>query len=329
MTETARTPNPDAPPLDPHMRALLDVMARQPAVPFASIPIAQSRAALKQAWAMLDRPDVSVPREERLSIDGPHGPVPVFATWPEASPETPLPIAIYIHGGGFCRGDAAAYARQCRYFTREARCLILNVDYRLAPEHPFPQGLQDCEAVWRWALDHGAQLGGDPERIAFFGDSAGANFSAVLSLIARDAGRPAVWQGLIYPAVDLRSHLDYESRRLFDGGYYFLDRDRLYWYFDAYLRDPDNASDFRASPLFAESHADLPPALIVTAECDMLRDEGRLYHDVLLKAGSQSEYREMQGAAHGIMSFSARVPLAFEVQGLIAARLAAALHPPE
>lgn len=330
MTAIAtEAPAREASVLDPHTRALLDgIAAMAPDVPFESIPIEQSRESLRQMWALLDRPEVPVARSDRLVIDGPNGPVPLIVTWPEQAAEEKLPLALFIHGGGFCRGDAEAYHRQCCYFSREAHCITVNVDYRLAPEHPFPVGLQDAHAAWRWMGTEAASLGGDPSRMAVLGDSAGANFATVIALMAREEAVQPVWQGLIYPGVDLRCHTDYPSRRDFDGGYYFLDTDRLFWYFQNYLGDAARAEDWRASPLFAASHEGLPPALVVTAECDLLRDEAALYHKMLKAAGVDSEYRMIPGTVHGIMSFSARVPLALEVQGLVAARLRAALHPP-
>ncbi|RMF12320.1 MAG: alpha/beta hydrolase [Alphaproteobacteria bacterium] len=318
-------PGSDRAAVEPHTRRLLDRLASQQAPTMDEVPIEQSRKALKALMMELDRPAVSGVTSREDTIQGPNGPVPVTIHTP-AGASGPLPVAVYLHGGGWARGDREMYDQMCRHFARAADCVVMNVEYRLAPEHRFPQGLEDSYAAVGWAHRHAGEIGGDPDRIAVLGDSAGANFAAAIALLARDEGIAIRLQGLIYPGVDLRRSDAYPSRRKYDDIYYFLDLQRLHWYIDHYLARPEDALDFRASPILAPSHENVAPAFVLTAELDPLYDEGAAYGDTLKKAGVAVDYRCYPGTVHGFLSFSKAIPAGLEAQDWVAARLRAALH---
>jgi acetyl esterase len=311
---------------EPHTRALLDQMAQNPPPPLTVETLPALRQALVDAMLQLDRPAVDGTTERELSIEGPNGPVPVTAVRPEGT--EPLPIAVYFHGGGFSRGNRAGYAMSCRYYAKTANALVLNVEYRLAPEHPFPQGLQDAYAVVRWAASKGAEIGGDPTRLVVFGDSAGGNFSAAIALKAKAEDIPLRGQGLLYPGVDMRLAANdiYPSRQRWGGGEYFLDLERMNWYAEQYLPTPDEAENPLVSPILAPSHAGLAPALVLTAELDPLCDEGAAYAEKLKAAGVETEYACYEGTVHAFLSFAKAIPLALEGQSHIARWLKDRLH---
>ena len=317
------------PSAEPHTRALLDQMAQNPAPPLTVENLPALRKALNDAMVALDRPPVEGVSDEEMTVPGPNGPVPVPVTLSRPDGKGPFPIAIYFHGGGFSRGNRAGYATACRYYAKEAQAIVLNVEYRLAPEHPFPQGLEDAYAVVRWAAAEGGTIGGDPTRLVVFGDSAGGNLAAAIALRARDEDLTLRGQGLLYPAVDMRAeaHDLYPSHRRWGTGEYFLDLERMDWYAELYLPSTEDRSDPMASPILAPSHAGLPPALVLTAELDPLCDEGAAYAEILRSAGVETEYVSYAGTVHAFLSFANAIPLALEGQGQVAAWLKARLHP--
>ncbi len=317
--------NNDPGMVEPNTRALLDRMAAAPAPAMDEVPIAQSRASLKTLMLSLDRPAVSGVMSRESTVPGPAGDVPVTIHTPEGAGAS-LPIAVYLHGGGWARGDREMYDEMCRHFAKSVHAVVVNVEYRLAPEHCFPAGLEDSYAVVKWAHAHGAKSGGDSERIAVLGDSAGANFTAAIALMARDDGVALRLQGLIYPGVDLRRTDAYPSRNRFNDPYYFLDAGRLYWYIDHYLGTPDDALDFRASPILARNHEGVAPAFVITASLDPLCDEGAAYAETLKRAGVPVDYRCYEGTVHGFLSFSKVIPMGLEAQDWVAGRLGEALN---
>ena len=212
-----------------------------------------------------------------------------------------LPALVYFHGGGWTIGDLDTHDVLCRQLAVGARCMVLSVDYRLAPEHPFPAAVDDCFAALRWTAQNAAKLGIDARRIAVGGDSAGGNLAAVVALLARDAGGPAIrYQLLIYPATDQRGGTASHER---NGRGYLLTREAMDFFRAAYLPRPEEWTDWRASPLLAPSLAALPPALVMTAGFDPLVDEGRAYADKLRAAGAKVEYREYADMVHGFLLF--------------------------
>ena len=308
---------------EPFTRTLLDEMAAHASAPIDEAPLTESRKALRTLMLAQERPPVPGVLDEVMEIPGPAEPVPVTVHRPE-SVDGPLPLAVYIHGGGWARGDREMYNQTCRYFAAAARCLVVNVEYRLAPEHRFPAGLEDCYAVVRWLSVRGETIGGDPRRVAVLGDSAGGNFAAAIAIMAREEDISLRFQGLIYPGVDLRKTDIYGSRLKYNNPYYFLDVKRLHWYFDHYLNNPEDALDPRASPLLASSHEGLAPAAIITASLDPLCDEGEVYARTLEAANNSVEYRCFSGTVHGFLSFSKTVPMGLDAQEWLAERLARA-----
>ena len=222
----------------------------------------------------------------------------------------PLPALIYFHGGGWVFGNLDTHDAICRILADRAGCRVVSVDYRLAPEHKFPAGFYDCTQATRWVAANAAELGIDPKRIAVGGDSAGGNLAAAIAIAAREAGGPAIaLQLLLYPGTDMAGET--ESKRLFAKGY-LLTAEAMKRSRSHYLNNMDEAADWRASPLRAASHADLPPAFVLTAEFDPLRDEGKAFADALAGAGVPVTYKCYPGMLHGFARMGALVDMADE-----------------
>lgn len=211
-----------------------------------------------------------------------------------------LPVLVYFHGGGWVIGDIDSHDPVCRHLANRARCAVVSVDYRLAPEHKFPAAVEDCFAATGWVAREGAALGVDPLRLAVGGDSAGGNLAAVVSLLARDRSGPRIgFQVLIYPAVD--AAMDHPSIQRFAEGH-FLTRAMMEWFYAQYLRNPEDIDDWRASPLRAADLAGLPPAFIATAGYDPLCDEGDAYARRLERCGVPVRLRHHAAQIHGFCS---------------------------
>lgn len=228
------------------------------------------------------------------TVPGPQGEIPVRIYTPRGS--GPFPILVYFHGGGWVIGNLEVVHGLCTVLANRAHCVVVSVDYRLAPEHVFPAAVDDCFAATRWAADSAALLGGDPERVAVGGDSAGGTLAAVVAAMARDEGGPAlVYQLLIYPATDV----DPGTRSYRENGEgYFLTRELMAWFYDHYLDGEAQKKDWRASPLRISSTVGLPPALVITGEYDPLRDEGEAYAARLIEGGVPVTCRRYLGQIH-------------------------------
>lgn len=289
-------------PLDPAARALLD-MATQPGAPQPhELSAPEARAALDGMWARLGGEPAEVARTE----DAVAGGVPVKLYWPEG--EGPHPVLIWIHGGGWVLGSAAASDATARDLSGLAGYLVVSVDYRLAPEHPFPAAVEDVMAVARWVSGEIGALGGDTTRMAVGGDSAGGNLSAVL---ANALPGTFAFQALVYPATDLTHPFpSYEE----NGEGLMLTKDALAWFQGHYLGEDVDPKDPRVSPLYADAAtlAAAPPALVITAGYDPLRDEGEAYAQRLRDAGVAVEQVRHEGQIHGFFSMPAAIPEARE-----------------
>ncbi|MFQ5417111.1 MAG: alpha/beta hydrolase [Myxococcota bacterium] len=285
----------DGQELEPDVQLMLALMRLSGQVSFETLPPAEARAELARAARLTQwRP---IPMEEVVDrrIPGPAGEIPVRLYRPLGA-EPPTPLIVYYHGGGWVVCDLDTHDGVCRFLAEETGSAVLSIDYRLAPEHPFPAAVDDALAAFRWAAAHGAELGIEPERIAVAGDSAGGNLSAVVSLLAVEQGGPRpAFQLLFYPVTDLSSK--HGSYRLFSDGFFLTER-QMDWYRDNYLPEPGAASDPRVSPLLADDLAGLPPAHVVTAGFDPLRDEGEAYARRLEQAGVKVSLRH-PGLVHG------------------------------
>ena len=267
-----------------------------------SSDVAVARSQLRTLSAMIDAGIVVGTRD--AVIPGAAGPIPVRHYTPvEPSHDGgEVPLLVFFHGGGFVVGDLETHDDLCRLICRDAQVHVMAVDYRLAPEHPAPAGVLDCYAAYRWALEHAAELGADPSRVAVGGDSAGGNFAAVVSQLARNDGiaLPAL-QLLIYPGTNFAS--DTRSKTLFADGY-FLTRKDMDWFRDNYLAGSSlDVTDPLISPLLATDLSGLPPALVLTGGFDPLRDEGDQYADALAAAGVPVDHRRFGSLVHAFANF--------------------------
>ncbi len=232
---------------------------------------------------------------ERL-LDGPESPIRVRIYRPHGAEPNP-PAIVFFHGGGWVVGDLDTHDGSARVLAAASGCVVVSVDYRLAPEHPFPAGLDDCLAAYQWVTANGAELAIDPEAVAVMGDSAGGNLAAVVAQVTRDLECPSpIAQGLIYPGTDFTSRT--RSAELFADGF-FLTEESMHWFRDQYLPDRATWSDPLVSPLLAKDLAGCAPAWVWTAGFDPLRDEGRAYAEKLEKAGVPTHYRCYDDQVHG------------------------------
>jgi len=231
---------------------------------------------------------------ENRKIPGPAGEIPVRIYTPLG--DGPFPIVMFFHGGGFTIGSLDSHDPVARQLSPQTEAIVVSVDYRLAPEHRFPAAVDDCWAATQWVADHAGEIGGAPGRLAVAGDSAGGNLSAVVSIMARDNGGPTIsFQALIYPTTDARG--GYPSIEE-NGEGMFLSADSMRWFYEQYGNAEEDKLDWRCSPILADDLSKLPPALIITAEYDTLRDEGEAYGDALRAAGNEVTIHRYAGMTH-------------------------------
>lgn len=308
--------------LDPQIEAFLE--AGRGAPPLYEMSLEEARAALGRMSALAGGPMLEVAAYEERAIAGPAGPVPVRLYWPTKDADAaPAPILLYFHGGGFALGDASTHEDICRFLCQRGGVLVVNVDYRRSPEHKFPAAPEDCYAALVWAATEASELGARADRIALAGDSAGGNLAAVVAQMARDRRGPAIaYQMLAYPVVDLDPAASTPSRRRYGEAGLILTSSDMAWLADMYAARKEDFSHPYMSPLRASSFQGLPPALIITAGCDPLCDEGRMYADQLAAAGNGVEYRNYENAVHGFISFSGVIDLGRDALALMARRLA-------
>jgi acetyl esterase len=313
------------PEIDPTFKALLDAF---PMTFNADDGVALARERLKLLKVPPEMlPDLRI--EERTIGHGELTGVPVRIYWPPTPAEV-SPVVVFFHGGGFCLGDLDTHDHVARAHAVGAEAIVVSVDYRLAPEHPYPAGVDDSWAALQWVGEHAAELGGDPDRIAVAGDSAGGNLAAVMAVLARDNGGPQLcFQLLWYPVVTADLSLPSHTENAFAP---ILDREVidafLSWYLppDIDYTDPTGLPTTLA-PANAADLSGLPPAFIGTAEHDPLRDDGARYADMLNAAGVPAELSNEPTLVHGYASFAPIIPAAAAAteRGLTALRKA--LHP--
>jgi acetyl esterase len=296
--------------------------------PMWELPIDEIRASIRAASLQLAAPstDVDDVAERKMPVPGGEVGLRIYTPRP-GSEDRPLPIVVHLHGAGFVAGDLDTHDSIARFHCSHADAVVIAVDYRLAPEHPFPAAVDDAYAAVEWAVEHARELHGDARRIGVLGDSAGANLAAVVCQLAKARNGPRIaFQALVYPVVDFRPGAAYQSRSQFGGGDFFLSNRDMEFFRSRYLTDVQQANDPRVSPLLADDLAGLPPALVVTAGCDPLRDEGRTYGDRLATAGVMVEYHCFASTIHAFMSFAGAIPVGVDGLSFVAARLHAALH---
>jgi acetyl esterase len=292
-------------PLDPIFEAMLRDMP-PPAV--TTMSPAEARAAMNPMFIATAPKDVPIGKVADLIAPGPAGPIAMRVYTPVAAAAT-SPGIVFFHGGGFVIGSIEVYDAICRILANESGVRVVSVDYRLAPEHPFPAAVDDAFAALKWVEANAAALGLDANALAVAGDSAGGNLAAAVSHLARKSGPRIAFQLLIYPW--LTSVEETESMRALGHGY-FLDRPVMEWFGRHYVPKGTNLHDPRLSPLSAESFSGLPPAYIITAGYDPLKDEGAAYARRLKDAGVDATHVEYAGMIHGFISMGGVVPLGTE-----------------
>ena len=287
--------------LDPQIRALLANVPEWPGV--RSVPVAQLRELVRSSSIAIPPPDVRLAGIADRTIEGPGGDLKIRIYTPEGS--GPFPLIVYFHGGGWVVGDLDTQDMIARAFAAGSEAVVVSVDYRLAPEHPFPAAVEDGWTATRWVWAHAAALGGDAARIAVAGDSAGGFIAAAMTLLAREAGGPALcgqalfYAGCNYPSEETGSAIEFANGPL-------LTRDDTHFFWQQYLTDTEREQhDFRASPVRASSLAGLPPAYVGTAECDPSRDDAETYGHRLKAAGVETEIHRYAGMVHGFVSWVA------------------------
>jgi acetyl esterase len=308
-------------PVDPHIAALLAVLDRAGMPPMYEGTPEEGRAQYLALTHGARTPEQVVPvgSTEDRTVPGAHGELRARVYRPEG--EGPFPTVAFFHGGGWVIGDLDTHDNQAREVCRGSRAVVVAVDYRLAPEHPFPAAADDAVAAARWVATHLDELGGDA-RMAVAGDSAGGNLAAVVAQTLHADGTPLAGQFLIYPAVDAAG--EYPSRAENATGY-FLEQPTMDWFYGHYAGAWDDTKDPRLSPLHGDLSG-LPPAVIVTAEFDPLRDEGEAYGEALRAAGVPAEVRRYDGMIHGFFGMGTASPAAQAAIEESCARFGELLH---
>jgi acetyl esterase len=287
-------------PLDPQAQAVMEQVATLGFPPVHQVSPEQARANNR---ARPRAPGPAVGRVEDRRLPGPEGEIPVRIYTPEGT--RPFPALVWFHGGGWVVGDLESADATARHLTVGANCVVVSVDYRLAPEAKFPGPAEDCYAATKWVAQNPASINTDSGKIAVGGDSAGGNLAAAISLMARDRGGPPLaLQLLVYPVTDR----DFSTESYVQNAEgYQLTRDSMVWYWEHYLKADADAANPYAAPLQAQDLRNLPPALVITAEYDPLRDEGEAYAHRLEAAGVSTTCTRYDGMIHGFFGMAAAI----------------------
>ncbi|QBD76912.1 alpha/beta hydrolase [Ktedonosporobacter rubrisoli] len=284
-------------PLDPQARALMEQLHAQARPALSHLSATQLRAGDDEIIPLTGEP-VVVSKVEQVKIPGPGGPLPLRIYTPAGT--GPFPVLVYFHGGGWVVCNLETHDSLCRTLANTANSIVISVDYRLAPENPFPAAFEDAYAVTEWAARHADKLGADPTRIAVGGDSAGGNLAAGVALEARERGAFSVTcQALIYPVLDYYQPASSSYTAYAEG--YFLSGKDMPWYYQQYLPSGFDGKDARVAPVLASDLRGLPPALIITAEYDPTRDGAELYAMRLKEAGVEVSLTRYEGMMHAFV----------------------------
>ncbi|MDX9716439.1 MAG: alpha/beta hydrolase [Thauera sp.] len=311
-------------PLTPETRSLLDMAYRVGAPRFHELSPAQARHSFQklqfafrpEAPAVASVTEVPIPRGDGSAL------LARFYRPLASHRDEVLPLLIYLHGGGWCVGDVPSYDVLCRELANGSDCAVLSVDYRLAPEHPFPAAVEDARLAFDWCAGNAGLLGVDAERIALGGDSAGGNLSLVTALDLRQQPARPVFLMLVYPSTEILSARPSRARYA-DG--YFLDLETLQWFFERYLPE-GNTEDWRASPMRAASLAGLPPMLLIAAEFDPLVDDCAAFAQRAVAEGGMVEHHVFEGVVHGFFTLGKLFPESGRAVALAAQALRRALR---
>ena len=244
--------------------------------------------------SLTDGPPIQLRKVEDKTIEGRNGVIPIRMYFPAKKEK--MPVIVFYHGGGFVIGNLKSHDKVCRRTCQMNQAIVVAVDYRLAPEHKFPAGPEDCYDATKWVSENIQQYGGNPDQLVVMGDSAGANLATVTAIQARDLGTPKIaFQVLVYPTADARlRHASIEENA--EG--YILTKELMEWFMDHYCRTAADKLNPLMSPLLAKDLSNLPPALVQTAQFDPLRDEGKEYADALKAAGNEVQYTNYEGLIH-------------------------------
>ena len=304
--------------LDPEAAATVAAIEAEGVPEWSALSVESARRVEDEVFAAEDPPEVEFVRD--LAIPGPESEIPIRAYRGEAPTDSPRPVLVYYHGGGWVLGTLDSIDGACRRLARRGECVVVSVDYRLAPEHPFPAAVEDAAAALRWTADNAEVFGGDPERLAVGGTSAGGNLAAATALRARANERlpDVARQFLLYPitnyALDTDSHRENADAPLLTSA-------DVAWFWDRYLRSPVDGANPYASPLRARDLSGLPPATVVTCGHDPLRDEGVAYAERLESAGVAVRHDHHADQPHGFLSLSESVAAADDALDELGAEL--------
>ena len=299
------------PDLHPQIQRVLQVMAEANLKPIEAMTPAEAREQIEATAQGRKAEPLLVDRVQERLVSGPAGDIRLRLYWPNRA--APPPAIVYYHGGGHVIGSLDTHDLVARNLCAGAEALVTSVDYRMGPEHRFPAAVDDSFAALKWVHTNAKELGADPNRIGVHGDSAGANLAAVVALMARDAGGPRLrLQSLVYPVADYG--LVGDSYDKYAQGYGLLTRESMVWFRNHYLRSPKDAEDWRASPINAPSLGNVAPAIVITAECDVLHDDGQRYTEALRRADVPVEYKEYPGMIHGFFGMMPAVDDAMNAQ---------------
>jgi acetyl esterase len=315
----------DPPKAEPAMQRVLDALAALGGKPIETLSPQEARkqptpadAVMKvlkdQGKSTAPVPGVSV---KEMAIDGPRGKIPLYVYTPAG--QGPFPVMLYYHGGGFVIADTKTYDASIRALAEGASAIMVSVEYRQAPEHPFPAAPEDAFTAYKWVLEHAKQINGDPGRVAVGGESAGGNLATVVALMARDMQvKPPVHQLLIYPVVNNDMLTPSYNR---NAAAKPLNKPMMEWFFKHYGAKPDDPKIAYALPMKAASLKGMPPATVITAEIDPLQSEGKAYADRLKKDGVKVSYRDFGKVAHEFFGMGAVVPAAKAAEDFAAGEL--------